>query len=100
MLGPLMGAALLARGFGPRAVFLMQSLSGAVHLLLLKLFMRETLPPGQRAKFRGFVTPFAFAKLFRQGRQLGLLSASCGAACFADGANLNDSAAALRAKPW
>jgi hypothetical protein len=38
----------------------------------------------------GFKSPLSFLELFRHGRQLGLMSASCGLACFADGGNLND----------
>ena len=34
--------------------------------------------------------PFAFTTLFRRGRKLSMLCASCGLACFADGGNLND----------
>ena len=109
--GPLMGAFMLGRGYSATAVYYMQVISGAAHSLLLLLFLQETLPTDQREPFRGFRcasnelsgscghchhtrlrgrNPFAFTTLFRRGRKLSMLCASCGLACFADGGNLND----------
>lgn len=90
VLGPLMGAAMLGRGFTPSAVYYMQVFSGLIHSVLLAAFLQETLPTNERAPCSGLKNPFAFLKLFQRGKKLSLLCASCGFSCFADGGNLND----------
>jgi MFS family permease len=117
--GPLLGAALLARGFGARAVYALQTVSFAIQSVIVVLLLPETLQvrvnsllalsctanvavlarltlrtlqrrPGEKRPAVRFVNPLSFTRLFAHGRKLGLLSASAGFACFVDGSNLND----------
>ena len=74
-----------------QTVFLTMSAMGAVHTLMVALFLKETLPREERKKDPPrFQSPLGMFKLFTKGRALRLAALSCGFACFADGANLND----------
>ena len=90
VIGPLMGTAMLGRGMPVTSVYLVQSIAGFAHAAIVASLINETLPVSERRPFVGFTNPFSFLKLFQNGKKLGLMSASCGLACFADGGNLND----------
>lgn len=88
--GPLIGTAMLSRGVSVSSCYFMQAIAGFFHSMVVAILIRETLPSGERRPFLGFKNPLSFLKLFTSGRPLRLMSLSCGFACFADGANLND----------
>lgn len=85
-------AILAVRGVdATQTVFLTMSAMGAVHTLMVALFLKETLPLDERKTDPPrFQSPLGMFKLFTNGQALRLAALSCGFACFADGANLND----------